>query len=262
MIASKVYRLHIRIHAGHILRKSLRSKILSYLLQDCFFLLTKECQFHNLKRPLEELMLSELLDHLIYHLFLLLDVNIFKKSYIYLFYQFALISMHFTESSIFLLLSLLLFVYQVLQDFEKHNLTISKPELIRNEHSFLLDVVLEAEKDALFEEHAGEFLLAGQLAPSYYGLTLQVGLSVGQPITMHYLGLDCISSHLIEGRSIRTCQDRAPEEIEAMLNSDFVLPEVEGFDKQLSPVVAQGIVLFDQVLLLLESFMPYLESMH
>jgi len=69
-----------------------------------------------------------------------------------------------------------------------------------------MDVVLEAEEDALLEEHAGKFLLAGQLTPSDYSLTLQVGLSVGQPITMHYLGLDCVSSHLVEGRSIRTCQ--------------------------------------------------------
>jgi len=46
------------------------------------------------------------------------------------------------------------------------------------------------------------------------------------------------------------------------LNSDFVLPEVEGLDEQLSPVVGQGIVLFDQVLLLLKPLMPYLESVH
>jgi hypothetical protein len=47
-----------------------------------------------------------------------------------------------------------------------------------------------------------------------------------------------------------------------MLNSDFVLPEVEGLDEQLSPVVGHGIVLFNQVLLLLNSLMPYLEGMH
>ena len=150
---------------------------------------------------------SELLDHLAYHLFLLLDVNIFQKSYIYLLYQFTLISMHFAEGSIFLLLSLLLFVHQVLQNLEEHDLTISKPELIGDEHPFLLDVVLEAEEDALLEEHAGKLLLAGQLAPSGYGLTFQVRLSVGQPITMHNLRLNCVSPHLIEGRSIRTCQD-------------------------------------------------------
>jgi hypothetical protein len=51
-------------------------------------------------------------------------------------------------------------------------LTISKPELIRDKHSFLLDIVLEAEEDALLEEHAGKFLLAGQLTPSGYSLTL------------------------------------------------------------------------------------------
>jgi hypothetical protein len=53
---------------------------------------------------------SELLDHLTYHRFLLLDVNILKKSYIYLLYQFTLVSMHFTEGSIVFLLSLLLFM--------------------------------------------------------------------------------------------------------------------------------------------------------
>ena len=150
---------------------------------------------------------SELLNHLTYHLFLLLLVNILKKSYIHLLYQFALVSMHFTESSIFLLLSLLLFVNQVLQYFEEHDLTISKPELIRDKHSFLLDIVLEAEEDALLEEHAGKFLLAGQLTPSGYSLSLQVGLTVGQPITMHYLSLNCVSSQLVEGRSLRMCQD-------------------------------------------------------
>jgi hypothetical protein len=45
------------------------------------------------------------------------------------------------------------------------------------------------------------------------------------------------------------------------LNSNFVLPEVEGLDEQLSPVVGHGIVLFNQVLLLLDSLMPYLEGM-
>ena len=207
-------------------------------------------------------MLPELFDHFVYHLFLLLEIYVFKESNIYLFNQFTLISMHFAESSIFFPLSFLLLMHQVFQNFEEHDLTISEPELVGYKYSFLMDVVLEAEEDALLEEHASELLLAGHFAPSYYGLTLEVGLPVSQPIAMHYLRLDCVSPQLIESRSIRTGQDRAPEEIEAMLNSDFVLPEVEGLDEQLSPVVTQGVILFDQVLLLLESLMPHLKSIH
>ena len=75
-------------------------------------------------------------------------------------------------------------------------MTISKPELIRNENSFLLGIVIEAEEDTLLEI-AGKFLLAGQLMPYVYSLTLQVRLSVGQPITMHYLDLYYVSSHLV-----------------------------------------------------------------
>ena len=96
-----------------------------------------------------------------YHLFLFLEIYVFKQGNIYFFSQFSLIGMHFAKSSVFFSLSFLFLLYQVRQNFEEHDLTIAEPELVWYEHSFLMDVVLEAEEDALLEEHASEFLLAG-----------------------------------------------------------------------------------------------------
>ena len=153
------------------------------------------------------------------------------------------------------------FVGLIPQYLDVEDLAVARPELVGDLPVLAEDIVLELAEDTSLEEHVGELLLDNDLAEPDDDLLLDVHVPVLNPIPLHHLAPERELKKSLDCWPVALARHMHTQPPQSMLDPHYLLPPAEVLDQKAASILAEGIVVLDELAPFVHSASPRLEGL-